>query len=67
MLTIPDNTPSAISTVTPRRQRRQPRITYLSQSLLTVAIVGAANSFRGIDSAKTLSDWLDRNMILYNK
>jgi hypothetical protein len=29
--------------------------------------VGAVKSFRGIDSAKTLSDWLDRNMILYNK
>jgi hypothetical protein len=26
--------------------------------------VGASKSFRGIDSAKTLSDWLDRNVIL---
>jgi hypothetical protein len=38
MFTIPDNTPSAIRTVTPRRQRRQPRITYLSQSLLAIAM-----------------------------
>ena len=38
ILTIPDNTPSAIRTVTPRRQRRQPRIMYLSQSLLAVAM-----------------------------
>jgi hypothetical protein len=26
--------------------------------------VGAANIFRGIDYAKTLSDWLERNAII---
>jgi hypothetical protein len=36
---IPDNAPSVMRTVIPRRQRRQPRVTYLSQSLLAVAMI----------------------------
>jgi hypothetical protein len=39
----------------------------LSTTNLEDRIVGAVKSFRGIGSAKTLYDWLDRNMILYNK
>jgi hypothetical protein len=39
---------------------------YLARNLLA-RLVGAAKRFRGIDSAKTLSDWLELNMNLYNK
>jgi hypothetical protein len=39
----------------------------LAQPRLAVFFVGAAKRFRGIGSAKTLSDWLERNMNLYNK